>query len=199
VFTAALAWAMLGNSVVHVSWRVFAAVVSLPAFVCWLLTYVYVPESAQYYARLRKYSDAEAIVNGIRATNAANASPNTLDAHPTEGTALLTPFAYGPPLVDADHLFDDSIDHEHPKAGYIQAYSMLFDPVLRTTTISLLLSWFCLSFGSYGLATWITVLFKRINLSDPFANAFIYAAANLPGNLYRYLPCDGQYSGRACC
>ncbi|RLN50028.1 hypothetical protein BBJ29_009851, partial [Phytophthora kernoviae] len=43
------------------------------------------------------------------------------------------------------------------------------------------LSWRC--FGSYGLSTWITKLFKSAGLSNPFANAFLFAGANLPGNI----------------
>ncbi|KAF4316359.1 hypothetical protein JM18_008448 [Phytophthora kernoviae] len=38
-------------------------------------------------------------------------------------------------------------------------------------------------FGSYGLSTWITKLFKSAGLSNPFANAFLFAGANLPGNI----------------
>jgi hypothetical protein len=186
VFTAALAWAMLGNPASPFSWRAFAAVVSIPAFICWLLTYYYVPESAQYFARRRKYTDAEDVVNHIRATNAARLTLEERRDLPSEGTALLSPYCDGLTPGNVSDAIADAIDHVDHEKTYATAYRELFDPVLRTTTISLLLSWFCLSFGSYGLATWITVLFKRIHLSDPFANAFIYAAANLPGNLYRY-------------
>ncbi|KAJ0400263.1 hypothetical protein ATCC90586_010236 [Pythium insidiosum] len=192
VFTAALAWVMLGNPSSHVSWRVFAAVVSLPAFICWFLTYQYVPESAQYYARRRQFSDAEAVVNEIRTINALRQSS---DGVPTEGTALLSPYSKNLTPRSASVAIADAIERVDQRPSVAQSYRLLFDPVLRTTTISLLMSWFCLSFGSYGLATWITVLFKRINLSDPFANAFIYAAANLPGNLLSAFLMD-KWGGR---
>lgn len=180
---------MLGHSSTKVSWRIFAAVVSLPAFLCWFLTYRFVPESAQYYARQRNYTLAEETVNHIRTTNASRYKDSE-EQHQAylmhEGTALLSPYRPiltppGASLVIADALV--GVEHER---SILESYRQLFDPVLRTTTISLFLSWVCLSFGSYGLATWITVLFQRINLAGPFANAFIYAAANLPGNLFRW-------------
>uniref|UniRef100_K3XAV2 Major facilitator superfamily (MFS) profile domain-containing protein n=1 Tax=Globisporangium ultimum (strain ATCC 200006 / CBS 805.95 / DAOM BR144) TaxID=431595 RepID=K3XAV2_GLOUD len=187
VFTAGLAWFMLGNPDSHYSWRSFAAIVSIPAFVCWYLTYQYVPESAQYFARRRQFSDAEAVVNHIHLTNEngggrGNGKDKNVFAH--EATGLLSPFKERV-TSDASYLANIESDHhgEASEKTLTDTYQSLFDPILRTTTISLLMSWFCLSFGSYGLATWITVLFKRIGLSDPFANAFIYAAANLPGNL----------------
>jgi MFS family permease len=169
---------MLGRAETTYSWRSFAAIVSLPSFACWILTYKYVPESAQFFARRRLLTAAEVVVNTVRAVN-GDANANT-----TESTSLLVAqddtnsyvvgyaATVGPSSV--------GLQMELPT---VSAFGILFDPMLRGTTISLLMSWFCLSFGSYGLATWITMLFKRIGLENPFANAFIYAAANLPGNL----------------
>lgn len=173
---------MLGDPASQYSWRLFAAIVSIPAFVCWYLTYRFVPESAQYFARRRQFSDAEEVVNHIHEMNGSTV--NTA----SETTGLLSPFetssGFYPDIVEKSYAgsLTSSSEHETDKT-LLELYRSLFDPFLRVTTISLLMSWFCLSFGSYGLATWITVLFKRIGLADPFANAFIYAAANLPGNL----------------
>ncbi|KAG1710625.1 hypothetical protein DVH05_013349 [Phytophthora capsici] len=171
VFTAGLAWFMLGRPDAMYSWRAFAAIVSLPSFVCWLLTYRYVPESAQFFARHRLLTAAELVVDTITTTNGEDA------ARVTEATSLL--WQHNADIAIAEPL-EAGIQ---TKRSPLSAFGLLFDPVLRGTTISLLMSWFCLSFGSYGLATWITMLFKRIGLENPFANAFIYAAANLPGNL----------------
>ncbi len=41
---------------------------------------------------------------------------------------------------------------------------------------------FTLSFGSYGISTWISTLFEDVGLTNAYAAAFIYALANLPGN-----------------
>lgn len=181
---------MLGNPDTRYSWRAFAAVASSPAFLCLWLTYLYVPESAQYFARHRQFSDAEEVVNQIRLVNHNRGIGGMLGA--TEETSLLSP--YLSPATNGEIIADFSPHHsdssEQPKTALLrrsvlESFALLFDPVLRATTVSLFTSWSCLSFGSYGMATWITVLFQRINLSDPFANAFIYAAANLPGNILR--------------
>ncbi|KAI9989895.1 hypothetical protein PInf_020186 [Phytophthora infestans] len=159
----------------------FAAIVSLPSFVCWTLTYKYVPESPQFFARRRLLTDAEKVVDTIKTTNGDDA------AHATESSSLLTHQNTGASDMNVFAPLDTGIQ---TRSSTLNAYGMLFDPVLRGTTMSLLMSWFCLSFGSYGLATWITMLFKRIGLEDPFANAFIYAAANLPGNVMTALLMD---------
>ncbi|RLN91383.1 hypothetical protein BBJ28_00022787 [Nothophytophthora sp. Chile5] len=195
VFTAGLAWFMLGRPEDAYSWRTFAAVVSLPTFACWLLTYRYVPESAQFFARRRLLTDAELVVNHIRTINGSGGIPTT------ETTALLSPYQVTDgsknSLVDGTTSVSDPLliseggmEIQTLRTTLSMSYGMLLDPVLRGTTLSLLLSWFCLSFGSYGLATWITVLYKRIGLADPFANAFIYAVANLPGNVLTALLMD---------
>lgn len=180
---------MLGDPATRYSWRAFAAVASTPAFVCWWLTYHYVPESAQYLARQRMFSDAEEVVNQIRLVNGGEQGTGLQGA--TEGTRLLSPYRSPASSISVgvspsvELKMEDLLLPEPTRPSVTEAFALLFDPVLRVTTIALFLSWACLSFGSYGIATWITVLFKRINLSDPFANAFIYAAANLPGNILR--------------
>ncbi|KAG7380594.1 hypothetical protein PHYPSEUDO_006988 [Phytophthora pseudosyringae] len=185
VFTAGLAWFMLGRPEVMYSWRAFAAIVSLPSFVCWVLTYKYVPESAQFFARRRLITAAEMVVDTIKATNGHDATQIT------ESTPLLMQHGTDDNQVsECAAVTTPSNDGIQTESSTLLGYGMLFDPVLRGTTISLLMSWFCLSFGSYGLATWITILFKRIGLEDPFANAFIYAAANLPGNIMTALLMD---------
>ncbi|KUF64691.1 Solute carrier family 22 member 7 [Phytophthora nicotianae] len=161
------------------------AIVSLPSFVCWMLTYKYVPESAQFFARRRLLTDAEMVVDTIKTTNGDAAD------HVTESSSLLSQHNTDASEVNGyTVVFGPSDPGIQTERSSLSAYGILFDPVLRGTTISLLMSWFCLSFGSYGLATWITMLFKRIGLENPFANAFIYAAANLPGNIMTALLMD---------
>jgi len=50
--------------------------------------------------------------------------------------------------------------------------------------------WVALSFGYYGLATWITVLFDACGLTNVYASAFLYCAAQLPGNLAVFVLVD---------
>ncbi|EGZ15519.1 hypothetical protein PHYSODRAFT_346609 [Phytophthora sojae] len=184
VFTAGLAWFMLGRPEAAYSWRAFAAIISLPSFACWALMYRYVPESAQFFLRHRLLTAAELVVDTIRATNASD------DDGLTESTSLLARHNSTGASNQSEVYAESSNAGIQVERSTWTAFGLLFDPVLRGTTISLLLSWFCLSFGSYGLATWITMLFNRIGLEDPFANAFIYAAANLPGNIMTALLMD---------
>lgn len=61
--------------------------------------------------------------------------------------------------------------------------SRLYTPSLCSTTWPLQLLWFSLSFGSYGLMTWINTLFKEVHLENVYFNALLFSASNLPGNL----------------
>lgn len=83
----------------------------------------------------------------------------------------------------------------HPRAPFplhcVQGVRDFFDPSLRRTSVLLLIVWFALSFGWYGLTLWIPSLFNESDVSfDPFQDAFITAAANLPGNLFATLLMD---------
>jgi hypothetical protein len=65
---------------------------------------------------------------------------------------------------------------------YISA-GKLYTPALKPTTWPLQMVWFSLSFGSYGLLTWINTLFVQVHLKNVYFNALLFAASNLPGNL----------------
>ena len=47
--------------------------------------------------------------------------------------------------------------------------------------------WFTLCFGSYGISTWISVLFNNIGMKNVYLNSFIFTLANLPGNIISIL------------
>ncbi len=60
----------------------------------------------------------------------------------------------------------------------------LHSPQLLTrTTLPLQVIWFSLSFSSYGINTWINTLFNTIHLQNIYFNSFLFALANLPGNI----------------
>jgi len=54
---------------------------------------------------------------------------------------------------------------------------------LAKITVLLQVVYFCLSFGSYGLITWINAIFQQVHLENLYFNAFLFALANLPGNV----------------
>jgi MFS transporter, VNT family, synaptic vesicle glycoprotein 2 len=65
-----------------------------------------------------------------------------------------------------------------------QSWKDFMHPSIRRTSVLLLVCWFTLSFGWYGLVLWIPTLFTAQQFDiDPYQNAFLVAAANLPGNL----------------
>ena len=56
-------------------------------------------------------------------------------------------------------------------------------PLARGTTIPLNILWFSLCFGSYGLFTWINSIFAILHLPSLYIQSFLFALANLPGNI----------------
>lgn len=61
--------------------------------------------------------------------------------------------------------------------------SQLYQQSLRSTTFPLQVIWFSLSFGSYGILTWINTLFEKVHLENIYFNALLFSLSNLPGNL----------------
>merc|ERR1711988_1702273 len=57
--------------------------------------------------------------------------------------------------------------------------------------------WFALSFGSYGLLTWINIIFVKVHLENVYYNALLFAFSNLPGNILSGLFMDSQIVGRS--
>ncbi|KAF0701059.1 Aste57867_8505 [Aphanomyces stellatus] len=173
IVTAAAAWVMLGKTIdsSHVrilpwcNWRYFAAFAGLPAFLCFGLAYLYVPESARFLASQKNYAAAEAVLVHIMALNGVRrAAPH------------LSPS------------FDNVSSAKKEKQVDLRA--AMLSPSLRLVAVCLFVASFCLSFGSYGISTWITKLFVSIGLANPYANAFLYAGANLPGNLFSFYVVD---------
>lgn len=63
----------------------------------------------------------------------------------------------------------------------------LFSRHLRTTTLRLIIIWFTLCFGTYGLNTWISTIFRDIGIKNEFMPTFLFALANGPGNLASFV------------
>ncbi|ETV71374.1 hypothetical protein, variant 1 [Aphanomyces astaci] len=173
IATAAMAWVMLGNVVgTHTrilpwaNWRHFAACAGLPALTSFLLTYCYVPESPRFLASQHQYAEAASVLARIAHVNGQR--------------------EYATPCLTQS-------DKNHPQRRQDDPYRMQWfvaSSRLRKVALCLIVTSFALSFGSYGISTWITKLFVSIGLLNPYANAFLYAGANLPGNLLSYLVVD---------
>jgi hypothetical protein len=186
VATAGTAWIMLGNDanghrILNLSWRWFAGVVGIPSLACFSFTSWYIPESPHFLAsqgRIHAVNDVIQFIHDVNGsprrvkfefadeTSDSSAKP---EAKPTAATATSDA-----PVSVARAVFD---------MERLKGMARLFHQPYTIGTIVLMLCSCCLSFGSYGLSTWITKLFQSVGLHNPFANAFLFAGANLPGNL----------------
>lgn len=165
------------------SWRVFAIACAIPSAAGALLVHKLVPESPRFLALGQRYTEALHVTN-------------LLSQEMTYRGPLLT-------LEEMEKCFPMS-QHQHQRpsqqlllvtrqtvfaitwtamAEFFISAKKLYRPQLRTTTWPLQMVWFSLSFGSYGLMTWINTLFVQVHLQNVYFNALLFAASNLPGNI----------------
>lgn len=185
VLTAGTAWVMLGNDthghrILDLSWRWFAAVVGLPSLVCFFLTLSFVPESPHFLAsqgQVRAVTDVLQYVHRVQGS-ARRVEFQFSDPDARERTALKKQEEETQPLPPLSARGLCAPDR-------LRTVGRLFHRPQLVGTLLLMFCAYCLSFGSYGLSTWIAKLFQAVGLLNPFANAFLFAGANLPGNVVR--------------
>lgn len=174
IFASLFAWVMLGNDasgqrfLPSCTWRSYAAVCAIPATLALILTYFFVPESPRYFLHRGERSNV------------------------LKSLAVLTNGKFYDDVSKDNDDNSDSRNNQSMKApdsqsSVFSALSLLFSPSLRTSTIVMLFIWFTLCFGSYGITTWIAVLFDDIGMSNPYFDSFLFALANLPGNVISLL------------
>lgn len=201
----------------NISWRIFAIVCSLPAFFTLILTYFVIPESPRYLLSKKKYNEIKNVLKQLTGviidsnqfstssriykelvqSNNSNYQEVVSDLHVlgdedafsnSKHTQKSTDQKY--PISNIRNNENDDFRDEEENTKYNSSNNtilLLFNPALRYTTICLIFIWFTLCFGSYGLSTWISVLFEDIGLSNAFADSFIFSVANLPGNVVSIL------------
>ena len=69
-------------------------------------------------------------------------------------------------------------------ATLIEPFEVIVDPDLRKPLLVLSAVQYTLSFGSFGLSTWISTLFYDIGIKDVYMNSFIFSVASIPGNIF---------------
>ena len=161
------------------SWRVFALICAIPSGLGAVLVYLLVPESPRFLGLEQRHIEALEVANSL-ATTMKYRGP------------MLT-------LSEIEHCFPRSPSFHQRTSGiaeygycgivriamldfYISS-QQLYTAELRGTTWPLMMVWFSLSFGSYGLVTWINTLFVQVHLENVYFNSLLFALANLPGNL----------------
>lgn len=182
IYSAGTAWIMLsGDVLTGLSWRSYAVVSVLPAIAAFCMAYSELMESPRYLLSHHRYEETAAVLS-------------CLSGQPVNRDVFQTVGEISEESMDQSAVFDGKSSGESSSImSYLkQLFSkmsksesttmFLFSPSLRFTTINLIIVWFTLSFGSYGLATWISVLFEDIGVGNAYAESFIFALANIPGN-----------------
>lgn len=229
IFVSSLAWCLFQLDPNHVLpiWRIFAATCALPSLLGAWMVYSYVPESPRFYlaAEKRDYDLAARTCNQM----ALYLNVRVALDHKKERTLLGVTFdqrAVHP--LTKDELFSNHQENgvnkfnslanaQSPsnRAKLNQAINSSVDSLrklysnqlLPRTTLPLQLLWFCLSFTTYGITTWINTLFVAIQLENLYFNSFLFALATLPGNIVSLVYSDkygrktmliGSLLGAAC-
>jgi VNT family MFS transporter (synaptic vesicle glycoprotein 2) len=178
------------------TWRIFALICSVPSALGATLVYLLIPESPRFLGLEGRSGEAVEIANSlVDKMNGGNASSTVL---PLTIEELERTF----PASALRDLEDRQRQNTNPGFGFesdrlndvlgflrtvgsdfVASTSKLYEPNLKQTTLALQLVWFSLSFGSYGLMTWINIIFEKVQLENIYFNALLFAAANLPGNI----------------
>jgi len=207
IYTAFTAWIMLGDNyygnkiMVGVNWRWFAIVSAIPAVVALALAHYIVPESPRFLMSKGRYAQAAMVLNRISTVRieAADLMDHSEHRHLDDETTVNKinnsnndGIVFQRSTATAKETKDRSLNgneilldnptglDEKEKASTL---SLLFQGQLLPTSLTLLAIWFLLSFGSYGMSTWISTLFEDVGIGNPYAATFIFALANLPGNI----------------
>ncbi|KAK1946786.1 Synaptic vesicle 2-related protein [Phytophthora citrophthora] len=193
VLTAGTAWVMLGKysngeRILELSWRWFAGVVGLPSFTCFVLALWYVPESPHFLASKGDAQGATTVLQYIHRVHQSGRHIEfkftTVDDADNDKDTKMARKMEGGGRLDVDSRSEPDTSHSAVcSRESFHVFARLFERPNAGPTLLLMLCGFSLSFGSYGLSTWITKLFQSAGLENPFENAFLFAGANLPGNI----------------
>jgi VNT family MFS transporter (synaptic vesicle glycoprotein 2) len=191
IYVALVGWWLLGSTAASSDgsdWRIFAAMCALPSALGCFLVFQLVPESPRFLALQGRHDEAVVVAQRL-----ADSLQYT-----------------GPPLTREELIVHYPYQHhEYQRSGtsasqqgngagrptwigsmirmawtdFKMGTSKLYTPQLRQITWPLQMVWFSLSFGSYGLLTWINTLFFQVHLENVYFNALLFSLSNLPGNL----------------
>lgn len=179
------------------TWRVFALICSFPSALGATLVYLWIPESPRFLGLEGRSQEAVEIANSLVDKMSAGGSATSPVLPLTiEELERTFPASALKDLEDRQRQNHSRLGFESTSRCYqvmgflhtagsefVSSTSKLYEPSLRRTTLALKLVWFSLSFGSYGLMTWINIIFEKVHLENIYFNALLFAAANLPGNV----------------
>lgn len=204
LFVSGLAWCLFHGTDTQGSqsatvWRVFAALCALPSALGAGMVYMYVPESPRFLSSGKHDFKQSALVCNQMAMHLGVKVTATND-----GGTPHSPAYHAQPLAEEEvrqhssgtkenSLVSTSLFHKLSQTIHSlnETLRKLYSPQLCTqTTMPLQLLWFSLSFGTYGITTWINTLFVAVHLENLYFNSFLFALANLPGNVMSMMYSD---------
>lgn len=172
------------------NWRWFAGVCSIPVLASFLISLIYIPESPRYLLTNAKYDNNihctiflvelfalepshlcvhryEQAAQVLSQISGVDISVKELLTRPQSATYTMhADMASSSIAGDNGHVHLQSqqqTDESHGVATTLsQSLRILSGQRLRYITLTLMCIWFTLSFGSYGLSTWISTLFQDI-------------------------------------
>lgn len=180
IFVAVTAWIMMEHY--QTPWRIFAMTCALPSALGWALCQSLVPESPRFLAMQQQHHASFDVARFLgKQLNSANSTLTVQD--------LERAFSKRPDHCEKVSTLstNDSSSIQKIRQAWtefsISCRQLYTSPNLRPVTWPLQIAWFSLSFGSYGLLTWINTIFVEVHLHNVYQNALLFAASNLPGNI----------------
>ena len=185
-FVAGMALILFGR--LSASWRIFSLVCALPTVGVAVLVKTLVAESPRFLVLENRQEEALIIINRITKQMKYTGPAMTLqDLHELYPNTLRD-------RSETERRIDpaEPVSNRRPRplarcgllcGRFLASISCLYARDLRWTTFPLQVLWFGLSFGSYGILTWINTIFDQIHLDDVYTTSLLFALANLPGDL----------------
>lgn len=208
ILAAGLAWLVIPYNWAHYeSWRVFVLLCAVPSLSSAVIFKLLMPESPKFLMEAGQEKEAAHVFQLMFKLNTWGKGKNkefALCMTSQDGTRCIN--VQKEPLLTV-----------YKKA--LLPVREMFKGILRTRSAALLIVFYCISFGYYGLQMWFPELFKRMeDGGSPCANVsrvyslqnkscypvetaiymegFYVAASNLPGNIFTILMM-GRIGGKA--
>ncbi|XP_026221195.1 synaptic vesicle glycoprotein 2B [Anabas testudineus] len=214
ILAAGLAWLVIPKNWVHLSlgkldfqsWRLFVVLCSVPSLTSALIFKLLMPESPRFLMEIGQEEEAIHVFRLMFELNTKGKGK----AFPEFG--LYTCSKQREEMEESRSWTSSTRLASILKRGLVPIKQM-FNGSLKSRSIALLIVFYCISFGYYGLWMWFPELFARVedggspcaNVSLPsslqnqscypvktavYMEGFVIAASNLPGNIFTILMMD---------
>lgn len=205
-YTAAMALLLLSNDAKNIKnetdfkehWPIFALLAGLPAGLASVTVYFYCLKSPCFLLKQNKIDEVIFVLTSFLDTRLQKNEKNLLSYVPKESHNNSTYSS-----VTENHTNEEifeliegleleksvfSVTETEETLKFTESVSSLVSSDLRLTVLLLTVTWFTLSFASYGLLSWIATLFTTIGFADnPYTPSMYFALASLPGNIFALL------------